>query len=103
MGTMSAVVGDPITGEAGARGMREQTPFEHFVSTVRAQVDARLTRWLDARVAGAGARGDDVAAVADALRQLVLRGGKRMRAVLLGAAYQGCQGQGGTEAVAPAG
>jgi geranylgeranyl diphosphate synthase type I len=41
--------------------------------------------------------------VADAVRQLVLRGGKRIRAALLAAAYEGCQGQGGVEAVVPAG
>jgi geranylgeranyl diphosphate synthase type I len=103
MGTMSSVVGDPATGDGRCRGLVEQPTFEHYVGGVRAQVDARLAWWLDARVAEARARGADIAAVAEALRQLVLRGGKRMRAALLAAAYEGCKGQGGAEAVAPAG
>jgi geranylgeranyl diphosphate synthase type I len=103
MGTMSCVVGDPETRDGRGRGVLEQAAFEHHVATVRAQVDARLAWWLDARVAQARSRGPDVAAVADALKELVLRGGKRMRAALLVAAYEGCQGQGGGEAVAPAG
>jgi geranylgeranyl diphosphate synthase type I len=43
-----------------------------------------------------------VGVVADAVRQLVLRGGKRIRAALLVAAYEACEGKGGVEAVAPA-
>jgi geranylgeranyl diphosphate synthase type I len=77
--------------------------FERFVGRVRDEVDGRLGPWLDARVAVAGRRGADVAVVADALRSLVLRGGKRMRAVLLAAAYEACGGEGGSAAVAPAG
>jgi geranylgeranyl diphosphate synthase, type I len=109
MGTMSSVVGKKIEGvaESAARGMREkvrdQRAFEEFIALVRAQVDARLAGWLGIRVDEARSRGDDVAAVADAVRQLVLRGGKRMRAVLLAAAYEGCRGAGGSEAVVPAG
>lgn len=77
--------------------------FEQFVTDVRAQVDSRLGWWLEGRVAQARARGRDIAAIADAVRQLILRGGKRMRATLLAAAYEGCQGQGGVEVVVPAG
>jgi mevalonate kinase len=66
--------------------------FEEFVARVRADVDARLVSWLDARVTDASRRGADVGAVADALRQLVLRGGKRLRAVLAAAAYEACGG-----------
>jgi geranylgeranyl diphosphate synthase type I len=102
MGTLSTVA-DSVAGDAGARRMHERATFEHFVADVRARVDARLAWWLGARVAEARARGTDIAAVADAVRQLVLRGGKRMRAALLAAAYEGCKGQGGAEAVAPAG
>jgi geranylgeranyl diphosphate synthase type I len=98
---MSSVVGETAT-ETGA-GVRAEGAFEQFVAAVRAQVDARLGWWLDGRVAEAQSRGDDVAAVADAVRHLVLRGGKRMRAVLLAATYEGCQGKGGVEAVTPAG
>jgi geranylgeranyl diphosphate synthase type I len=73
-----------------------------FIGEVRAVVEPRLATWLDARVAVAEGRGPAVGAVADAVRELALRGGKRLRAVLLAAAYAGCGGQGGIEAVAPA-
>src|SRR5258708_7742594 len=71
--------------------------FARFVATVRNGVDARLAAWLEARVALARTRGPAVHAMADALRQLALRGGKRLRAVLLSAAYVGCGGEGGVE------
>ena len=97
----------------GARGEHRLTPgeakrampneFQLFVAEVRGQVERRLAGWLDERVAEARARGSAVGIVADAVRQLALRGGKRMRPVLLAASYEACGGQGGGEAVAPAG
>ncbi len=83
--------------------MASEDAFGQFVARVRAEVDARLGPWLDARVAQARSRGAEVEAVADAVRSLVMRGGKRMRAVLLAAAYEGCGGEGGSVAVAAAG
>jgi geranylgeranyl diphosphate synthase, type I len=77
--------------------------FGQFVADVRAGVDARLGPWLDARVAEARAAGPDVETVADAVRSLVLRGGKRLRAILLAASYEGCGGEGGAAAVVSAG
>jgi geranylgeranyl diphosphate synthase type I len=77
--------------------------FDEFVARVRAGVEARLHAWLDARVAQAAARGPDVEAVAEAVRQLVLRGGKRLRAALLAAAFEACGGEAGSPAVAAAG
>jgi len=77
--------------------------FAHFVARVRQQVEARLGPWLDARVAEARGRGPDVGLVADGVRQLTLRGGKRLRAVLVAAAYEACGGDRGAEAVAPVG
>jgi geranylgeranyl diphosphate synthase type I len=77
--------------------------FGAFVARVRAGVDGRLGPWLDARVAHARSSGSDVETVADAVRSLVMRGGKRMRAVLLAASYEGCDGQGGAPAVVSAG
>jgi geranylgeranyl diphosphate synthase type I len=67
--------------------------FDRFVEQVRALVEAWLSPWLEARVAEASARGPEVAVVAEALRQLVVRGGKRMRAVLLASAYIACGGE----------
>jgi geranylgeranyl diphosphate synthase type I len=66
-------------------------------------VDGRLGPWLERRVDLARARGGDVGVAADALRSLVMRGGKRMRAVLVAAAYEACAGEGGSAAVAGAG
>ncbi|MGO9839297.1 MAG: polyprenyl synthetase family protein [Polyangiaceae bacterium] len=76
--------------------------FELFVASVRVRTDERLATWLEGRLVEAGRRGPDVEAVADAVRQLALRGGKRMRPVLLVAAYDGCEGEGGVDAVLPA-
>jgi geranylgeranyl diphosphate synthase type I len=77
--------------------------FGRFVARVRVEVDSRLAPWLDAHVEAARARGNEVGLVADAVRSLVMRGGKRMRAVLVAAAYEACAGEGGSAAVAGAG
>jgi geranylgeranyl diphosphate synthase type I len=76
-----------------------QDAFARYVAQVRAQVDAWLQPWLAARVAEASRRGAAVEAVAMAGRELVLRGGKRMRAAILAAAFEACGGQGGSAAV----
>ncbi len=79
-----------------------QDEYDLFVARVRAGTSDRLATWLQARVAEARRRGADVEVVADAVLQLALRGGKRMRPVLLVAAYEGCEGQGSVDAVLPA-
>ncbi len=75
----------------------------HFVAQVREQIEALLGPWLEARVREARGRGDDVGVVAEGIRDLTLRGGKRLRAVLLAATYEACGGEGGAVAVTPAG
>jgi geranylgeranyl diphosphate synthase type I len=77
--------------------------FVAHTAQTRAQVDAWLAPWLDARVDEARGRGAAVEAVAAAGRDLVLRGGKRVRAALLAAAYEACGGVGGCDAVVAAG
>jgi geranylgeranyl diphosphate synthase type I len=77
--------------------------YAAFVGAVRSAVDLKLAAWLDAKVALAEGRGPAVGAVADALRQLALRGGKRLRPVLLAGAYVGCGGEGGASRVVMAG
>ena len=79
-----------------------QDEYDLFVARVRSGTSARLATWLHARVAEAQRRGADVEVVADAVLQLALRGGKRMRPVLLVAAYEGCEGQGSVDALLPA-
>jgi geranylgeranyl diphosphate synthase type I len=66
--------------------------FEDFAARVRASVEGHLIAWLDAAVSRAAARGADVEAVADAVRGLILRGGKRLRAILVSAAFEACGG-----------
>jgi len=90
----------PVLGVLGSGSRRSmEDEFELFVAGVRSRTDARLGAWLKSRVADARLRGPDVEAVAEAVRQLALRGGKRMRPVLLAAAYEGCGGPGSVEAV----
>ncbi len=79
------------------------TTFATFVLRVRALVEERLGAWLALRVAEAQARGDEVGVVADAVRVLTMRGGKRMRPVLLAAAFEGCGGSGGSASIVEAG
>ena len=73
--------------------------FEDLARRVRPAVDARLRTALDEAVLSARVLGRPVEAVVDALRSLALRGGKRWRAVLVAAAYEGCGGEGGAERV----
>src|SRR6185312_4130707 len=99
-----AVVGETVV--AGPRGSSIHAmpqEFGSYVGRVRQEVEARLGEFLEARAAEARSRGADVAAVADGVRQLTLRGGKRLRAVLLAAAYEACGGKGGSQSVAMAG
>jgi geranylgeranyl diphosphate synthase type I len=68
----------------------EQDPseaFEALLEGVRRDVDARLAGYLDARVADTARHGADVEAMANAVRDLTLRGGKRLRAALLLVGY----------------
>jgi geranylgeranyl diphosphate synthase type I len=77
--------------------------FDEFVGSVRRDVEVRLGSWLELRVAEARARGSEVQAVAEGVRELTMRGGKRLRPVLAAAAYQACDGPGGARAVVMAG
>ena len=74
--------------------LMEET-FEHFRDAVKLAVDARLGALLDARVAAAAQHGPDVEVLAAAVRSLAMRGGKRLRAVLLAVAFEGYGGGGG--------
>jgi geranylgeranyl diphosphate synthase type I len=78
-------------------------PFAAFADTVRVQVEDELRTWLEGRVGEATRLGGDVATVASSIRDLVTRGGKRLRPTILAAAYDACGGQGGSAAVKLAG
>lgn len=86
------------TSAQGGRGGRKRTkakakaiaknPFAALLSAVRRDVDARLAGFLDAKLSEAKSYGPGMVAMVDALRDLVLRGGKRSRAALLVAGYR---------------
>ena len=90
-------------GDGVAADKTEWPEFERFRHEVKASLDAELAAWLGARVGEAARHGTDLEAMADAVRGLVLRGGKRLRAVLLAAAYEACGGDGGPPRVVMAG
>jgi geranylgeranyl diphosphate synthase type I len=99
-----AVVGETVV--AGPRGSSIHAmpqDFGSYVVRVRREVEARLGEFFEARRAEARGRGADVAAVAEGVQQLTMRGGKRLRAVLLAAGYEACGGEGGSQVVAMAG
>jgi len=57
--------------------------FRTMLTDVRRDVDARLAGYLDAWVAKTARHGADVEAMTRAVRDLTLRGGKRLRAALV--------------------
>lgn len=63
-------------------------PFVAVLAAVRTEVDARLQGFLDARIDGVRELGPDVVAMVDAIRDLCMRGGKRMRPALLVVGYR---------------
>lgn len=73
----------------GAKGS-DREAWSTLLSTVRARVDERLARWLPPRVAAAAQISEEVAFASEAVADLALRGGKRMRAALVGAGFEAC-------------
>lgn len=71
---------------------RVEVTFAALLDDVRKHVDGSLATWLKPRVASASALSEEVGAAAEAVESLSLRGGKRMRAALVGAAYVACGG-----------
>ena len=91
-------------GGSGAPGAHaEAASFEALARRVKPAVDAALEKSLDLALEEARAHGPSVTATVDAMRALALRGGKRLRAVLVAAAFEGCGGEGGADAVVLAG
>src|SRR5689334_6672313 len=63
-------------------------PLLALVATVRTEMDNRLAGLLDSKLDEASAHGPEVADMVRVLRDLCLRGGKRLRAALLVAGYR---------------
>jgi geranylgeranyl diphosphate synthase, type I len=64
--------------------------FATLLEDVRRYVDRSLGVWLKPRVAVASAVSAETGAAAEAVERLAVRGGKRMRAALVAAAYVAC-------------
>jgi geranylgeranyl diphosphate synthase type I len=77
-----------------ARRDTHQAGFLEYARAVKCEVDRALPIYFDdlARTGEPDFLAKDVAPVIEALRGLVERGGKRLRGVLLAAAYEGCGG-----------
>jgi len=78
-----------------------QSRFRAFARNIKSSVDRELGLWLAPRIARTKYLGDAASALAEAVNQFTMRGGKRVRAVLLAAA---CEGYGGppSDAILPA-
>ena len=63
-------------------------PFLPLLGSVQAEVDQRLRRFLDGRLKVARRHGPEVVEMVSAVRDLCLRGGKRLRPALLVAGYR---------------
>ncbi len=68
--------------------VRDRAAFEGLLSSVRTRIDGRLARLLEPRVVAAAQISAEVGMAAEALTDLALRGGKRMRAALIAAGYE---------------
>ncbi len=83
--------------------LERRDEFLELAVRVRLEIEAELARTLReaaSRAKDAGPRAHDVV---DALAELAMRGGKRLRAVLVAAGYEACDGEGGASKVALAG
>lgn len=77
----------PETSAVGEGSDARTRDFRALLVDVRARVDAGLGPWLRPRVAAASQVSAEVGAAAEALAELTLRGGKRMRAALVAAGF----------------
>jgi geranylgeranyl diphosphate synthase type I len=75
----------------GAPG-RSDNPFSQLAAEIKQGVDARLQRGLDAKLSAAAAVGPEFVELVAAVRDLCLRGGKRLRPALLVAGYRAAAG-----------
>jgi geranylgeranyl diphosphate synthase type I len=86
-----------ISPDAGAKA------FAAYAARVKPGLDVALAAYLERASASVAGLPRDVIATVEAVRDLSLRGGKRLRAVLLAAGYDACGGEGGADRVVMAG
>ncbi len=102
MGQAGQMIGKDAA-SADSDAARHAATFATYARAFRPQVEASLESYLVAAAETVAALPADVQATADTVRNLALRGGKRLRAVLMAAAYDACGGEGGAEKVVLAG
>ncbi|MBN2194218.1 MAG: polyprenyl synthetase family protein [Polyangiaceae bacterium] len=78
-------------------------PFSTLAAHVKGDVDARLVRLLDQKVAKAREIGTEFVELVSAVRDLCLRGGKRLRPALLVAGYRAVSARGSIDPALDAG
>ena len=76
--------------------------FGELSGRIKALVEDELGRLLSECIDESYALGPDAVHLAEAVRSLAMRGGKRVRAVLVAAAYEALDGEGGAARIAPA-
>ncbi len=94
MSTNDSAVSGPEAAE-GLAPAGAAAAFAALGAEVRQAVEARLVELFAARGAEAGRYGADVGALFGAVRELTMRGGKRLRPALLVASYRACGGEPG--------
>jgi geranylgeranyl diphosphate synthase, type I len=77
-------------------------PFGETTGRIKQLVEAELGRLLSDRIDASRALGTDAVHLAEAVRSLTMRGGKRVRAVLVAVAYEALGGEGGAARIVPA-
>jgi geranylgeranyl diphosphate synthase type I len=78
---------------------RDAEAFFRYAARVKVGLDRALAEYLANARDAARALPPSVQVTIDAIQDLCMRGGKRLRAVLLAASYEACGGGGGPEAV----
>ncbi|HYQ01025.1 MAG TPA: polyprenyl synthetase family protein [Polyangiaceae bacterium] len=80
-----------------------QNPFSVLLGAVQSEVDQRLRGFLETRLDVARRHGPEVVEMVSAVRDLCLRGGKRLRPALLVAGYRGASERAALEPALDAG
>lgn len=74
-----------------------------FINAIRTRVDARLSAYLTSKREFSARMGDSRATLVDALTELTMRGGKRLRPAVVYAAHSAVSGQDNIDAVVDVG
>jgi geranylgeranyl diphosphate synthase type I len=101
--TSRSTSGGPSKPARGQAKTISANPFGALLTTVRAEVDTRLRGYLDAKLDAVTVHGPEAAELVRALRDLCLRGGKRLRAALVVAGFRAASRNGDIDTAIDAG